>query len=99
MPTNEDHFTRRSFVVIDFITKCEVSVCKRKMNVGIGPFEKKSLFQSNVCRLCSSIRDKLLPIFDNSGSKVDIKIKECLPSLDVSYTFYFDFCWFYSIDL
>ncbi|XP_073991992.1 uncharacterized protein isoform X1 [Rhodnius prolixus] len=53
------------------------------MNVGIGPFEKKSLFQSNVCRLCSSIRDKLLPIFDNSGSKVDIKIKECLPSLDV----------------
>lgn len=43
----------------------------------------RQLFKLNVCRLCSQIRDKVLPIFDNAGSKVDVKIKECFPHLNI----------------
>ncbi|CAH1406070.1 unnamed protein product [Nezara viridula] len=53
------------------------------MNKSADYSQDKQLFKLNVCRLCSLIRDKLLPIFDNSGSKVDLKIKQCFPELEI----------------
>jgi hypothetical protein len=56
----------------------------------MSPSGKRSLFTDKVCRLCATAGDKLLPIFDSSGSKVDLKIKECIPTLNVSkFIFYF----------
>ncbi|KAK9505608.1 hypothetical protein O3M35_009620 [Rhynocoris fuscipes] len=53
------------------------------MNVEYDFLAKKSLFQSNLCRLCSMIREKLLPIFDNLDNKVYLILKECLPTLKI----------------
>ncbi|KAF6213349.1 hypothetical protein GE061_011068 [Apolygus lucorum] len=46
--------------------------------------ERRSYFDFNVCRLCSFAKDKILPIFDTSGSKFDAKIKECLPNMKIA---------------
>lgn len=54
------------------------------MSIDLKNAADRQLFKINVCRLCSNIRDKVLPIFDNAGSKVDMKIKECFPNLNVS---------------
>lgn len=44
----------------------------------------------NVCRLCASISDNVVPIFDQVNEKGNIytKLKKCLPSITVRITFH-----------
>jgi len=52
------------------------------MHLGIAMWCDNTIsFAPNVCRLCASVSEVVIPMFGKEGEKerIDLKIKKCLP--------------------